>query len=101
MLTRILEKLGFQLTADVWEANERLKDKLSLAEKTSAAHEANANFNYQKYLRVAEKHSKVHRKYRDACLRIIELEGECNGYVEELSIVRDQLPVFPYPQKGD
>ena len=101
MLTRILDKLGFQRTADVWEANERLKAKLSLAEKTSAAHEANANLNYGYYIRATEKRTEAERKYQDACLRVIELEGECNGYVEELSILRDVMPVFPYPKQGD
>ncbi len=94
MLNKILDKLGFQRTSDVWEENERLRAKLSLAEKVSVAHETNANLTYQKWDDLRKRQARLNTKYHQACLRVIELEGEVNVLCE-LTARKHR-----YPKKG-
>ncbi len=90
MLTKILEYFGFHPCRDVWAENELLKKQL-------AAAEVNTSLEKAAYEDTLQERNQARTKYRDACLRIIELEGEVNTLYKRGT--HPSLQNLPYPRK--
>lgn len=85
MFRRVLDWLGFRKTVDVWAENERLRKAYSdlhemheRASKQLAAEQANVALARRDVERLRGKRIALSTQYKDACLRIIEIEGEVN-----------------------